>query len=159
MIIWISTSKRSKKCNFKKWTKNSSRSLNPQFLVMGNLSLKIWNFKANIRGGNQLKITMVKKDLSSRCKLRKVFNFFFSKKCDLRFKNMKKTEIPKMVSKRLWHHLRNYERLTYLSLTLDLTISNNTNVNQRKSKHYEKFNFGREKIQKYVTSKMIWKLF
>ena len=77
MKNWISAAKISKKCNFKKWTKNSSRSLNPQFLVMGNLSLKIWNFKANFRGGNQLKITMVKKTLSSRCKLRKVFNFFF----------------------------------------------------------------------------------
>ena len=129
MIIWISTAKRSKKCNFKKWTKNSSRSLNPQFLVMGNLSLKIWNFKANFRSGNQLKITMVKKDLSSRCKLRKVFNFFFSKKCDLRFKNMKKTEIPKMVSKRLkLHYLRSYERFTYFSPTLNLTNSKNTTV-------------------------------
>ena len=77
---WISTAKRSKKCNFKKWTKNSSRSLNPQFLLMGNLSLKIWNFKSNFRSGNQLKITMVKKDLSLRCKLRKVFNFIFFKK-------------------------------------------------------------------------------
>ena len=54
----------------KLYTTNTSK-------VMSNLSLKIWNFKANFRSGNQLKITMVKKDLSSRCKLRKFFNFFF----------------------------------------------------------------------------------
>ena len=84
---------------FQIWPQKLSTTITSK--VMSNLSLKIWNFKANFRSGNQLKITMVKKDLSSRCKLRKVFNFFFSKKCDFMFKNMKKSESPKMVSKRL----------------------------------------------------------
>ena len=48
--------------------------------VMSNLSLKMWNFKADFRGGNQLKIMMVTKDLSSRRKLRKVFKKIFFEK-------------------------------------------------------------------------------
>ena len=55
-------------------------------------------FKADFRVGNQLKITIVKKDLSSRRKLRKVFSFLFLKKCSSRSKNMKKTKITKMTS-------------------------------------------------------------
>ena len=59
------------------------------------------NFKVDFRGGNQLKKMMVSKDLSSRLKLRKVKKKKSSKKRDFRTKNMKKTESPKMVSKRL----------------------------------------------------------
>ena len=40
---------------------------------MSKLSLKIWNFKVDFRGGNQLKKMMFTKDLFSRRKLRKVF--------------------------------------------------------------------------------------
>ena len=140
MKNWISAAKISKKCNFKKWTKNSSRSLNPQFLVMGNLSLKIWNFKANFRSGNQLKITMVKKDLSSRCKLRKVFNFFLN----LISKLWKKNKGPKMPSKVLYELLiRNYERFKYFSEAWNLMIAKNTSVKKQKSKPHEKLNLGR----------------
>merc|ERR1711954_615179 len=48
-----------------------------------------------------LKKMMVTKDLSSRRKLRKVFKKNLSKKRDFMIKNIKKTESPKMVSKRL----------------------------------------------------------
>ena len=63
---------------------------------------------------------------------------------------MRKTESPKMVSKRLYlHYLRSYERFMYFSQTWNLTIAKNTNVNQRKSKNHEELNFSREKVQKY----------
>ena len=37
----------------------------------------------------------------------------------------------------------------YFSQTWNLTITKNTNVNQRKSKNHEELNFGREKDRKY----------
>ena len=61
---------------FQIWPQKLSTTITSK--VKSNLSLKTWNFKTNLRAGNQLKITMVKKDLSSRCKLR--FSFFFFKK-------------------------------------------------------------------------------
>ena len=83
----------------------------------------------------------------SLLKFLKVFDFFFLKKCDFRFKNMKKTESPKMTSKVLYELLiRSYERFKYFSQTWNLTIAKNTSVNQRKSKHHRKLNFNRQKI-------------
>ena len=62
---------------------------------------------------------------------------------------MKKTESPKMTSKFLYEIIiRSYERFTYFSQTWNLKIFKNTDVDQQKSKHYEKLNFNREKIQK-----------
>ena len=46
-------------------------------------------------------INLNSKDLSSRLKVRKVLKKKLSKKSDFRSKNMRKTESPKMVSKRL----------------------------------------------------------
>ena len=45
---------------------------------MSNLSLKMWNFKVDFRGGNQLKIMVVTRDLSSGRKWRKFFIFFLN---------------------------------------------------------------------------------
>ena len=57
------------------------------------------------------KIMMVINDLSSRRKLRKVFKKKLSKKCDFRFRNIKKTESPKMTTKVLYELLiRSSER-------------------------------------------------
>ena len=80
LVLWFSSKSgiiTSKMCWFQIWPQKLSTAIRSK--VMSNLSLKIWNFKADFRGGNQLKIMMVTKDLSSRRKLRKVFNFFFLK--------------------------------------------------------------------------------
>ena len=88
--------------------------------------------------------------LSLSRKLWKVFKKKISKISHFRFKNMKKTESLKMTSKVLYELLiRSYERFKYFSQTLNLTIAKNTNVTQRKSKHHEKLNFSRQKIQKF----------
>ena len=68
---------------------------------MGNLSLKILNFKANFRGGNQLKITMDQKRPLLEVQIEKSFQFFFFKKMRFYVQKYEKTESPKMVSKRL----------------------------------------------------------
>ena len=63
---------------------------------------------------------------------------------------MKKSESTKMTSKVLYELLiRSYEQFKYFSQTWNFTISKNTNVNHRKSEHYEKLNFNRKKIQKW----------
>ena len=67
--------------------------------VISKLNLIILNFISDFRGGKQLKIMMVTKYLSSSRKLRKDYKSFFSKMSNFRFKNMKKTECPKMTSK------------------------------------------------------------
>ena len=153
LVLWFSSKSSiitTKMCWFQIWpqklsTANSSK-------VMSNLRLKIWSFKANFRGGNQQKIMMVTKDLSSRHKFRKVFKNVFLKKGDLTFKNMKKTESPKMTSKVLYELLiRSYERFKYFSQTWNLTISKNTNV-YGKSKHYKKW-ISAAKDKKTGTSK------
>ena len=79
----------------------------------------------------------------------KFSNKILSKKTDFRFKNMKKTESPKMTSKVLYELLiRSYERFKYFSRTWNLTISKSTSVNQQKCGHHGKINFNREKTQK-----------
>ena len=79
----------SKKC----WCQIRSATIRSK--VMGNLSSKIWNNKADVPGGKQRKIMMVTKDPFPRCKLRKVKKKL-SKKCDLRLKTLRTTESPKM---------------------------------------------------------------
>ena len=80
-------------------------------------------------------IQMVTNDLSSRCKLRKVFKKKLSKKSDFRFKNIKKTESPKMISKVLCELLiRSYEQFYVFSLTLNLAIIKNTESSKMASK-------------------------
>ena len=91
---------------FEIWPQKLSTTITSK--VMSNLSLKIWNFKANFRSGNQLKITVVKKDLSSKCKLRRVL-IFFSKNAILcskiwkiwKSKNSVKTALT-LLFKELW---------------------------------------------------------
>ena len=84
--------------------------------VKSKLNSKSLNFKSDFPGGKQLKIIMVTKDLSSRCKLRKFSNFFFEN--DFKAKNMKKTESPKITSKVHYELLiRSYERFKYFSQT------------------------------------------
>ena len=81
---------------------------------------------------------MVTKDLSSGHQLRKVKKKL-SKKDDFMFRNMKKTESPKMTSKILYElWIKSYEQFKYFSQTWNLTISKNTSVNHRTLKHYEK---------------------
>ena len=100
------------------------------------------------RGGNQLKYRWSKKVLSTRHKLRKVFKIFFQKNAIL-FQKYEKIRKSKTDLKRpLRALIRFNERFAYFSQTWNLTISKNTNVNQRKSNHYEKFNFSREKLLK-----------
>ena len=82
---------------FQIWPQKLSTAIRSK--VMSNLLLKFWNFKADFRGGKWPKIMMVTNDLSSRRKLRKVKKKKLSKKCDFRFKNIKKPESPKMTSK------------------------------------------------------------
>ena len=131
---------------FQIWPQKLSTAIRSK--VMSNLVLKFWNFKADFRGGKWPKIMMVTNDLSSGRKLRKLFKKKMSKKWDFRFKNIKKTESPKMTSKVLYELLiRSYERFKDFSQTWNLTISKNTSVNNGKSKHYEKLNFNRKKIQ------------
>ena len=59
--------------------------------------------------------------------------------------------IPKVLYQIL---IRSYEQFMYFSQTWNLTTAKKTNVNQRKSKNHEEFNFDREKVQKY---EKIWK--
>ena len=47
---------------------------------MSHLILKLWYFKADLRDRKQLDIMMVTKDLSSRCKSKKVFKTNFVEK-------------------------------------------------------------------------------
>ena len=66
----------------------------------------------------------------------------------------KKTETPKMDSKVLYELLiRSYERFKYFSEAWNWMIAKNTGVNQRKSKHHEKFEFQPPKYPKILTSK------
>ena len=61
---------RSKLFWFQIWRQSCLRPLDQK--LWASLSLKMWNFKADFRGGNQLKIMIVTKDIFSRRKLRKV---------------------------------------------------------------------------------------
>ena len=64
-----------------------------------------------------------------------------------------------MTSKAVYELLiKSYERFMYFRQTWKFTISKNTNVNNRKSKHYEELNFGRKKIQKMQLEKKNSKL-
>ena len=45
--------------------------------------------------------------------------------------------------------IRIYERFKYFLQTWNLTISKNTNVNNRISKHYEKINHNFKKVQNW----------
>ena len=84
---------------------------------------------------------MVTHHFSSGGKLRKVFEKKYLRKSDFRVKNIK------INSKVLYELLiRSYEWFKYFSQTWNLTISKNTYVNKRKSKHYEKLNYCRKKI-------------
>ena len=86
---------------------------------------------------------MVTNDLSSGCKLRKVFQKNIVEKTDFRSKNIKKTESLKMTSKFLYKLLiRSYARFKYF------TIFKSTSVNQREWEHHGKIIFSFEKIQK-----------
>ena len=63
-----------------------------------------------------------------------------------------------MTSKALYELLiRSYARFMYFRQTWKFTISKNTNVNNRKSKHYEELNFSRQKIQKIQLEKTEFK--
>ena len=65
---------------------------------------------------------------------------------------MKKAESTKIIPEVLIELLiRNYERFKYFSQTRNLALSKNTSVKHRKTKHHEKYNFGREKITKSET--------
>ena len=79
----------------------------------------------------------------------KFSNKKLSKKCDFRFKNIKKTESPKMTSKVLYELLiRSYERFKYFWQTWNLTISKSTSVNQWKCEHNGKINFSSKRSKK-----------
>ena len=43
--------------------------------------------------------------------------------------------------------IKSYERFMYFSQIWNLTIAKNTNVNQRKSKNHEEYNFSLEEIK------------
>ena len=95
---------------------------------------KWWSQKTSPRGWNWGKF--------SKKYNRKISNFSF--------KNMKKTESPKMISKVPYElSIRSYERYKYFSQTWSLTIAKNTSVNWRKSKHHGEFNFSLQKILEF----------
>ena len=92
---------------------------------------------------------MATKDLSSRCKLRKFFKKNLSKQGILESKYEKNWKSKNDLKSRLRALNKELWAIYVFLPTWNLTIAKNTNVKQQKSKHHEKLNFNRQKIQEF----------